>query len=100
MEETGSEKVKEWLEATVKLMVDVPGEVKVMEGLSPDGSTSYFTIYVNYDHDLGKVVGKGGSNINSLRKLASAIALARYDRRCDITAYDHTKSRSRRTSTE
>lgn len=95
----GSLKVKEWLEKTVKLMVDLPDEVKVMEGMSPDGSTSYFTVYVNYDHDLGKLVGKGGSNINSLRKLASAIALARYDRRCDITAYDPTKSR-RRTGTE
>ena len=93
----GCQKVREWLLTTVKLMVDMPEEARVEEVVSPDGSTVFYSIFVNYDHDLGKIVGKGGRNIESLRKIGGAIALARYNRRCEITAFDPTKQRRRGT---
>jgi predicted RNA-binding protein YlqC (UPF0109 family) len=91
----GCPRTKEWLETTVKMMVDRPDEARVEEGVSPDGSTVFYSIFVNYDHDLGKVVGRGGRNIESLRKIGGAITLARYNRRCEITAFDPTKQRRR-----
>jgi len=83
--------LKEWLEITVRLMVDKPDEVKVVEGMSPDQSMMFFSIYVNYEHDMGKVVGRRGANVDALRKLSSAIAQGRYNRRCGLTIYDPTR---------
>jgi predicted RNA-binding protein YlqC (UPF0109 family) len=88
--EERSEEVRAWLEATTKLMVDQPEKVEVKEGISPDGSTSYFSIHVDYS-DLGKVVGREGSNITAIRKLTSAMCQAQYGRRSDVTAYDPSK---------
>jgi len=91
-EDKGSKKVREWLESTVRLMVDQPDKVRVEEVLSPDEGTSYFSIYVQYE-DQGKVVGRGGANINAVRKIAYAMALARYKRRCEVTVHDQNRSR-------
>lgn len=97
--EESSEKVRAWLEATTKLMVDKPEQVEVKEGISPDNSTSYFSIHVEYT-DLGKVVGREGANITAIRKLTSAMCQAQYGRRSDVTAYDPTKDpKQRRTGT-
>jgi len=87
MAQEGSVKVKEWLDATVRLVVDQPEQVRVEEVLSPDKGTSYFSIYCAYD-DLGKVIGREGSNINAMRKLAAAMCLSHYRRRCEVTADD------------
>lgn len=96
MEHETSTEVREWLESTAKLMVDRPDDVRVEEVLSPDGSSSFFSVYVCYS-DLGKIVGKEGSNIMAIRKLSSAMCQALYRRRCEVTAYDPTKqNRDRR----
>lgn len=89
-EQQTSEKVREWLESTARLMVDKPDEVRIEEVLSPDGSSSFFSVYVSYS-DLGKIVGKEGSNIMAIRKLSSAMCQALYRRRCEVTAFDPTK---------
>lgn len=90
-----SRKVKEWLEATVKLMVDSPADVRIEEVLAPDGGTSYFSIYCQFD-DQGKVVGRGGANINAVRKIAYAMSLAQYKRRCEVTVHDPSRNRNGR----
>lgn len=86
-EEKGSKRVKDWLEATVKLLVDHPDEVRIEEVLAPDGGTSYFSIYCKFD-DKGQVVGRGGANIIAVRKIILAIGLAQYKRRCDVSIYE------------
>ncbi len=86
-EEKGSRKVKEWLDATVKLLVDHPKEVRIEEVMAPDGGTSYFSIYCKYN-DKGQVVGRGGANINAVRKIVLAMGLAQYKRRCEVSVHE------------
>jgi predicted RNA-binding protein YlqC (UPF0109 family) len=95
MAQAGSVKVKEWLDGTVRLIVDDPGQVRIEEVMSPDEGTSYFSIYCAYD-DLGKVIGREGSNINALRKLAGAMCLSIYKRRCEVTTHDPKRDERRR----
>ena len=82
-----SVKVREWIETTTRLVVDKPDDVRVEEVLSPDSGTSYFSVYCAYD-DIGKIIGREGSNINSIRKLAAAMCLTHYKRRCEVTCHD------------
>lgn len=69
------ERIKNWLQETVKLMVDYADEVKVIEGSMRDNETQ-LQIVVHTD-DAGKVIGKEGRNVRSLRILMLSISRAR-----------------------
>ena len=63
--------LKQFLENIVKPLVDKPDEVKITE---IEGQTVYiFELRVG-DGDFGKILGKHGKNINSIRTLLSAVA--------------------------
>jgi len=94
-ERGGSRKVKEWIEATTRLLVDNPDKVRVEEVMSPDESTSYFSIYCQIS-DKGQVVGRSGVNVDSIRTLAHAMGLAQYKRRIEITVDNSDRNRSGR----
>jgi uncharacterized protein len=70
--EQAGERIKNWLRETVMLMVDHADEVKVIEGSVRDNDTQ-LKIVVHTD-DAGKVIGKGGRNVRSLRIALLAIS--------------------------
>ena len=57
------------LEDIVKAIVDKPDEVKV--NINESENTVVYELNVG-DGDLGKVIGKKGKNVNSIRTLLSA----------------------------
>jgi len=57
------------LEDIVKAIVDKPDEVKV--NINESENTIVYELNVG-DGDLGKVIGKKGKNVNSIRTLLSA----------------------------
>jgi hypothetical protein len=57
------------LEDIVKAMVDKPDEVKV--NVNESENTVVYELNVG-DGDLGKVIGKKGKNVNSIRTILSA----------------------------
>ncbi len=57
------------LEDIVKSIVDKPDEVKV--NINESENTIVYELNVG-DGDLGKVIGKKGKNVNSIRTLLSA----------------------------
>ena len=62
--------MKEWLEATVKELVDYPEEVHVRE----TGGDSFTVLEVAvHAADVGKVIGKQGRTVTALRTLVSGI---------------------------
>ena len=63
--------MKEFIEYLAKQLVDEPEKV-VVEESTPDEETIAFTLKVA-DTDIGKVIGKKGKNIQSLRTLVSAV---------------------------
>lgn len=67
-------RIKNWLQETVKLMVDHADEVKVVEGCVTDDSTQLKVII--HTDDAGKVIGKQGRNVRSLRITLMAISRA------------------------
>ena len=60
----------EFIEKTVKLLVDKPGEVKIEVVESEDRLTYELTVG---EGDYGMVIGKKGRNISALRTLIFAI---------------------------
>ena len=60
----------EFIEKTVKLLVDKPDEVKIEVVESEDRLTYELTVGVG---DYGMVIGKKGRNISALRTLIFAI---------------------------
>jgi predicted RNA-binding protein YlqC (UPF0109 family) len=66
------ERIKCWMKETVMLMVDFADEVKVVEGSIRDTDTQ-LKIAVHHD-DTGKVIGKTGRNVRSLRICLMAIS--------------------------
>ena len=61
----------EFVEYVVKSLVDSPDEVSVYE--FEEGSTVYLEVSVASD-DMGRVIGKGGSVVNSIRMLLQILA--------------------------
>jgi predicted RNA-binding protein YlqC (UPF0109 family) len=63
--------MKEFIEYIVKLLVDKPKEVSVTEKAGE--RTIIFGLKVG-DGDLGKIIGKHGQTVTSLRMLIAAIS--------------------------
>ena len=63
--------MREFLEYIVKNLVDNPNDVKVNE--VGGSQTTILELSLNKD-DTGKVIGRGGRTIQSLRTLLSSIA--------------------------
>lgn len=61
----------EFVEYIVKSLVDAPDEVSVYE--FEERSTIYLEVSVASD-DMGRVIGKGGSVVNSIRMLLQVLA--------------------------
>jgi len=69
--------MKNLLEFIVNHLVDHPEDVKVDELESPEGFT--YTIHVNPE-DMGKIIGKNGRIIQSVRTLAKVRAVKEHIR--------------------
>jgi hypothetical protein len=63
--------MKELLEGMIKAMVDKPDEVDI--NLTESENTLIYELKVG-EGDVGKVIGKKGRNVGSLRTLLSAAA--------------------------
>jgi len=63
--------MKEFIELTIKKLVDKPEKVFVVEN-SIDENNVEFKVEVDGD-DVGKVIGKKGKNVNALRTLLTAL---------------------------
>ena len=63
--------MKELIELIIKGMVDNPDKVEINEILGE--KTSIFEVRVDSD-DIGKVIGKQGRNIKSIRTIVNAAA--------------------------
>ena len=70
--------MKEFVEFIVKQLVDEPEKVKIEESM-PNQNTIEIKIGVE-KNDIGKVIGKKGKNINSLRTLLIAVAAKEHHR--------------------
>lgn len=77
----------DWLEETMRLLVDEPDAVKVTEVKSDDGALVIYTIRCD-KKDLGKVLGKQGKNIDNVRGVMSSIMWGLYQTRIQITVFD------------
>jgi len=73
--------MKEFLEMIVKSLVDKPEEVKVSE-VEGEGVIIY-EIHVA-EGEIGKVIGKHGKNVQSIRTLMSAVAAAKKHKRVKL----------------
>ena len=63
--------MKEFIEYTIKKLVDKPDKVFVEEKPSDDHTVEYH-VEVDSD-DVGKVIGKKGRNVNAMRTILTAL---------------------------
>ena len=77
--------MEELLEYLARALVDEPDEVSV-ETFEEDDGTVVLELTVA-DDDVGKVIGRGGRTINSLRSVVKASAV-RHERRVLIDVVD------------
>ena len=70
--------MEDLLEFLARALVDNPDEVKV-EGFDEDDGTIVLEIHVAED-DVGKVIGRGGRTVSSLRTVMRAVASRRDER--------------------
>jgi uncharacterized protein len=77
--------VKELLEYLARALVDEPEAVSV-ESFEEDDGTVVLELTVA-DDDVGKVIGRGGRTINSLRSVVKASAV-RHERRVLVDVVD------------
>ena len=70
--------MEELLEFLARALVDRPDEVSV-EGFDEDDGTIVLEIRVA-DEDVGKVIGRGGRTVSSLRTVMRAVASRRDER--------------------
>jgi predicted RNA-binding protein YlqC (UPF0109 family) len=73
------------LEFLARALVDKPDEVSV-EGFEEDDGTVVLEIHVAED-DVGKVIGRGGRTVSSLRTVMRAVA-SRQDERILVDVVD------------
>ena len=70
--------MEDLLEFLARALVDNPDEVKV-EGFDEDDGTIVLEVHVAAD-DVGKVIGRGGRTVSSLRTVMRAVASRRDER--------------------
>ena len=70
--------MEDLLEFLARALVDHPDEVSV-EGFDEDDGTIVLEIHVA-DDDVGKVIGRGGRTVSSLRTVMRAVASRRDER--------------------
>ena len=77
--------MEDLLEFLARALVDKPDEVRV-EGFDEDDGTIVLEIHVA-DDDVGKVIGRGGRTVSSLRTVMRAVA-SRQDERVLVDVVD------------
>jgi predicted RNA-binding protein YlqC (UPF0109 family) len=77
--------MEDLLEFLARALVDKPDEVSV-EGFEEDDGTLVLEIHVA-DDDVGKVIGRGGRTVSSLRTVMRAVA-SRQDQRVLVDVVD------------
>ena len=77
--------MQEFIESTVKLLVDKPDEVDV-QAIETD-ETILFELRVG-DGDFGKVIGKRGRNISAIRTILFAINAKEGGKRAQLEVVD------------
>jgi len=77
MNKTMSEVLSEFVESSVRLMVDYPNDVKI--NVSTTTKSVIIQIEANPE-DYGKIIGKKGNTISSLKTLAIAIKNTRFEK--------------------
>ena len=77
--------MEDLLEFLVRSLVDKPDEVKI-EGFDEDDGTIVLEVRVA-DDDVGKVIGRGGRTVSSLRTVMRAVA-SRQDERVLVDVVD------------
>jgi uncharacterized protein len=77
--------MEDLLEFLARALVDSPDEVKV-EGFDEDDGTVVLEVTVAED-DVGKIIGRGGRTVSSLRTVMRAVA-SRQDQRVMIDIVD------------
>ena len=77
--------MEDLLEFLARALVDKPDEVSV-EGFEEDDGTVVLEIHVAED-DVGKVIGRGGRTISSVRTVMRAVA-SRQDERVLVDVID------------
>ena len=77
--------MQEFIESTVKLLVDKPDEVDVQ--VIESDETILFELRVG-DGDFGKVIGKRGRNISAIRTILFAINAKEGGKRAQLEVID------------
>jgi predicted RNA-binding protein YlqC (UPF0109 family) len=77
--------VEDLLEFLARALVDQPDQVSV-EGFDEDDGTIVLEIHCA-DEDVGKMIGRGGRTISSLRTVMRAVA-SRHDERVLVDVVD------------
>jgi predicted RNA-binding protein YlqC (UPF0109 family) len=77
--------MQEFIESTVKLLVDKPDEVDVQ--VIETDETILFELRVG-DGDFGKVIGKRGRNISAIRTILFAINAKEGGKRAQLEVID------------
>ena len=77
--------MEDLLEFLARALVDRPDEVSV-EGFDEDDGTIVLEIHVA-DEDVGKIIGRGGRTISSVRTVMRAVA-SRQDERVLVDVID------------
>jgi uncharacterized protein len=77
--------MEDLLEFLARALVDKPDQVSV-EGFEEDDGTVVLEIHVA-DDDVGKVIGRGGRTVSSLRTVMRAVA-SRQDERVLVDVVD------------
>jgi len=70
--------VEDLLEFLARSLVDSPDDVSV-EGFEEDDGTIVLEVHVA-DDDVGKIIGRGGRTVSSLRTVMRAVASRRDER--------------------
>ena len=80
---------QEFVETIVKAIVDNPADVKTERIVDDKGVL--ISLMVN-EADMGKIIGKGGRTVNSIRKLLHVLG-AKSDERVNLKIYEPEGSR-------
>lgn len=75
---------QEFVEMIVKAIVDNPGDVKTEKTVDDRGTL--ISLMLNPD-DMGKIIGKGGRTVNSIRKLLHVFG-AKTDERINLKIFE------------